>query len=71
MALTSVVPVRRGDAWAVADVEGRLLPLRRTFGPAWELLALSGGSPVGLFGEWDGESLLPLSAFAGGRLVAL
>jgi hypothetical protein len=71
MALTSVVPVRRGEAWAVADGEGRLLPLRRTFGPAWELLALSGGSPVGLFGEWDGESLLPLSACAGGRLVAL
>jgi hypothetical protein len=70
-ALTAVVPMRRGDAWAVADGEGRLLPLRRNFGLAWELLALSGGSPIGLFGEWDGESQLPLSAFAAGRLVAL
>ena len=71
MALTSVVPVRRGHEWAVADGEGRLLPLRRAFGLAWELRALSGGGAIGLFGEWDGESLLPLGAFVGGRLVAL
>jgi hypothetical protein len=69
--LTSVVPVRRGEGWAVADGEGRVLPLRPTFTLGWELRALSGGAPLGVFGEWDGESLLPLSAFAGGRLVAL
>jgi hypothetical protein len=71
MPLTSVLPARQGEGWAVADQGARLLPLRRTFAGGWELLALSGGAPLGLFGEWDGDSLLPLSAFADGRLVAL
>jgi hypothetical protein len=71
LALSSVVPVQRAEAWAVADREGRLLPLRNAFAGGWELRALSGGGPVGVFGEWDGESLLPLSALAGGRLIVL
>jgi len=71
LGLSPAVPVRREDSWAVADGEGRLLPLRRGFALGWELRAVSGGSPIGLFGEWDGESLLPLSASAGGRLIAL
>jgi hypothetical protein len=30
-----------------------------TFG--WELLALSGGYPITIFGEWDGRTLLPIT----------
>jgi len=72
MAFSAVVPVRRGeDRWAVVDAEGRSLPLSPRFTKAWELLALSGGWPVGLFGEWDGEELLPLGAFAEERFVPL
>ena len=72
LALSAVVPARRREGWAVADRDRRLLPLRPAFAGGWELLALSGGGPVGVFGEWDGESLLPLSAFRGratGRAV--
>ena len=67
MALDSVVPVD-GDSWVVADEEGSALPL---VGPCWPLLALSGGNPVGVFGEWDGSELLPLSCWADGALVRL
>jgi hypothetical protein len=34
------------------------------------MLALSGGAPVTIFGEWNGTHLLPMSVWAG-RLVHL
>jgi hypothetical protein len=37
----------------------------------WQLLALSGGHPVRLFGEWIDERLHPLSVEIDDRLVAL
>jgi hypothetical protein len=64
----AVVPARHGEEWLVRDREGRALPLTPRFGQGWRLLALSGGEPLTLFGEWDGERLLPLSAWAEGRL---
>ena len=37
----------------------------------WHLLAASGGQPLAVFGEWDGEALWPLSAMAEGRFLPL
>lgn len=70
--LSAVVPVR-DDAgwWTLRDAEGAVLPLHPSFGGGWTLLALSGGRPVGVFGEWDGDRLLPLSAIADGRWIPL
>ncbi|MNW17288.1 hypothetical protein D3C71_2164270 [compost metagenome] len=31
---------------------------------AWQLLAHSGGAPLRVFGEWDGEQFAPLTAWA-------
>lgn len=62
LALAAVLPVRRGEDWVVCDSEGHCLPLARRFAQTWELLAMSGGEPIGLFGEWDGQCLLPLAA---------
>ncbi|MFL5542776.1 MAG: SWIM zinc finger family protein, partial [Longimicrobiaceae bacterium] len=69
--LAAVTPVRGGEGWAVRDAEGVVLPLAGRFARPWELLALSGGRPLALFGEWDGDRLLPLGALAGGRFVSL
>lgn len=57
--------------WSVRDAEGAVLPISPRFGTGWTLLALSGGEPIDLFGEWDGESLLPLSAWVCGRFHTL
>jgi hypothetical protein len=58
-AVCDVVPWRdEAGAWLVRDRAGFGLPLAR--GEHWRLLALSGGRPVDLTGEWDGEVLLPL-----------
>lgn len=60
--LLSIVPGRVGGAWSVHDAAGDALPVSRRFRAGWPLLALSGGHPLWLSAEWDGESLLPLAA---------
>ena len=67
-ACIEAVPVVDGDRWLVVDEGGDGLPLD---GPAWDLLALSGGHPVVVVGEWDGHRLSPLSCFADGQLWPL
>lgn len=64
--LSGVQPVDDGGVWRLADGQARRLPLHGS-SDVWTLLALSGGRPIDVFGEWDGERLVPLSAFAEGR----
>lgn len=66
--LTDVIPDRSNHGWRVTHSHGYQLPLRAGF-DAWSLLALSGGHPVMLFGEWDGQTLLPLSLWANNRFI--
>jgi hypothetical protein len=68
MLLTNITPVRRNDEWALHDYDGRVLPIHSSV-DAWVILAMSGGHPLALFGEWDGDSLWPLSAWAENELV--
>jgi hypothetical protein len=69
LALAAAIPVRNGGGWALRDAGGAVMPLWPRFGRGWELMALSGGHPVAVFGEWDGEALRPLSAFGGRRFI--
>ncbi|MCC7207224.1 MAG: SWIM zinc finger family protein [Anaerolineae bacterium] len=71
LALASIIPYRTEDGWWVQDTAGDRLPLDAPDHAGWQLLALSGGHPIGLAGEWDGRTLCPLSAYADGRFVAL
>lgn len=64
--LNDITPVpRNNDHWFVRDQAGAALPLMAR--AHWKLLALSGGRPVDLAGEWDGEALRPLGVMAGKR----
>jgi hypothetical protein len=67
--LQTVVPVRRGEQWFARDSDARLLRLKSDSG--WKLMALSGGHPITIFGEWNGRSLLPVSAWTDGRHIEL
>jgi hypothetical protein len=58
-----------GDRWLVRDEDGAALPLAG--GAHWKLLAVSGGRPVELAGEWDGYTLRPLGVMADGRYHVL
>jgi len=69
--LQTVVPVRRGEQWFARDSNASLLSLKSDSTSGWKLLALSGGAPIMIFGEWNGRSLLPINAWADGRHVEL
>lgn len=69
--LEEVVPLKRDEQWMVRDRAGQRLRLNSHFDQDWRLLAVSGGETVALFGEWDGQTLLPLSVWAADRLVPL
>jgi hypothetical protein len=58
--LCQVTPVydETSNRWHICDQHGQALPLVK--GEYWQLLALSGGAPIDLAGEWNGEALLPL-----------
>ena len=65
----AVVPTRSRGAWGVRDAAGHWLPLAVAEDRGWALLALSGGRPLALMGEWEQETLTPLGAWAEGRWV--
>ena len=69
--LRNVIPICSAvnDSWYIRDARGAALPLAK--GEHWQLLALSGGHPVDLASEWDGESLLPLGIMAEGAYYML
>ncbi|HKH92831.1 MAG TPA: SWIM zinc finger family protein [Gemmatimonadaceae bacterium] len=59
-----VRPARRDAArWHLVDDAGRALPLASR--DHRRLLAISGGHPMHVAAEWDGETLLPLAAMLG------
>jgi hypothetical protein len=70
-AFESVTPVRRPQGWIIRDEPGNALGLEVTEAKAWVVYSLSGGQPVSLAGEWDGESFTPLSVRAEGRFLRL
>lgn len=51
----TVVYTPQEQQWYLRDSNSDALPLKQ--GAYWELLALSGGHPVDLAGEWNGETL--------------
>ncbi|MFN7975794.1 MAG: SWIM zinc finger family protein [Acidobacteriota bacterium] len=65
--LRDVVPAP--EPWRVIDRSGHAVATARHDGFA--MLALSGGRPIDVVGEWDGHALRPLAAFAEGAFHAL
>lgn len=59
--LAGVRPARGADGPYLVDGHGDALALRTT--DMWRLLAVSGGRPLTVSGEWSPEGLLPLSAW--------
>ncbi len=67
--LSGVRFARRDGGLAVVDAAGDVLPLRDT--EPWRLLAVSGGAPVTLAGEWTPRGLRPLAAWHDDEAVVL
>jgi hypothetical protein len=68
--MRDVRPAGTGAAgWHLVDTAGHALPLASR--DHRRLLALSGGHPVHVAAEWDGEALLPLAVLAGATFERL
>jgi hypothetical protein len=68
--LVRAVPAWVGRRWLLSD--GQLtIPMVESDADRWRLLAVSGGHPVTVMGEWSPRGLLPLTVWFGHRLVAL
>jgi hypothetical protein len=69
-ALAEGTPVAAGDRWEFVDSSGQAVPLAGQQ-PPWPLLAVSGGHPVTVAGEWGPRGLTPLTVWHGDRAVTL
>lgn len=69
--LSRVTPAGAPGQWVLIDKAGRCVPCSATEEVAWAIAAQSGGHPIPLFGEWDGEAFTPLSLLADGQVVVL
>lgn len=68
--LDRVVPIPDGDSWQLADADEDaalpLTPAARSRAGLWQLVALSGGDPVRVFGECGHQGFTPLTAWPEG-----
>ena len=53
--------------WFIYDQAQQMINLSRKSKRLWQLLSISGGAPVQLFGEWLDDGLLPLGLWQAGR----
>ncbi|MEM8908506.1 MAG: hypothetical protein AAGD05_11715 [Bacteroidota bacterium] len=67
--LEKVRPVlQETDLWLI-DEQDNQVPTHAKEQVVWQLIALSGGHPITVFGEWTGAVFLPLSALVNQRLI--
>jgi len=64
--IQQVVPILIEGSLFVSD-RTSLIPTSKRFERNWTLLALSGGHPVTIFGEWNGFDFFPLSIWIEGK----
>lgn len=69
--IDDVVPIIAGRQLLLIDNDQQQLPTITSEENIWKLLALSGGHPIQVFGEWTGKALTPLTVFVANRIVQL
>lgn len=72
LALENVFAVIKDNGdFGIVDADNMLLPLSLSAGCQWQILALTGGQAFSIFGEWNGEFLLPLSLICQDKFARL
>lgn len=69
--LENVIPVFEKDAFFLVDEQQKMLPLKTDEETAWTTLALSGGQPITVFGEFENQAFVPLSAILADQFMVL
>ena len=72
-ALQGISVVMKDDNLILIDQEQQCLPLTANLSETaiWQILAISGGHPIDLFGEWDGLYFEPLSLLTVDKIISL
>jgi hypothetical protein len=71
LTIDGVMPRWSSGAWTLGDQQGTGIPIVRGFSQGWTLIAVSGGRPVWMCGEWNGDEFRPLSVSNGNTLTSL
>jgi hypothetical protein len=69
--LEAVTPTQLYDQAKLRDTAGQAAPLLAESDTLWQMVALSAGKPLAVFGEWSGSSFSPLSVIQSGRIIPL
>ena len=72
--LNEVVPIFHNNELCLVDANKKYITCHsvstaKNDALAWHLIAVSGGKPIIVFGEWSGEQMTPLSIVSEGRLT--
>lgn len=69
--LEQVKPILDKGNLFLVDKDEHLIPVLQVEKVKWTILAVSGGLPIHIFGEWTGEQFSPLSLTKDNQFVAL
>jgi hypothetical protein len=69
--LEGVTPFINNGELTLIDKKKKKIPVLNKGNKGWKMLALSGGHPITVFGEWSGELFVPLSVVSEDRVIAL
>lgn len=68
--LSNVYPAKSDDGWVLRG-DGAEVPVSEDLADVWLLLAMSGGRAVTVFGEWQGDAVLPYAVVGRSGFAAL
>lgn len=60
--LENVIPIYQNDQFYIVDSYKNMIPIVEKEGLGWKMLALSGGRPIHIFGQWNGQCFEPFSS---------
>lgn len=71
MLIANTLPITQNNQYHLLDQHQHIIPLQTNPTTAWKLIAISGGHPISVFGEWTGSLLIPLSIVQNGQISNL
>jgi hypothetical protein len=71
VSLAAITVMKSHEQWYLRDRQNQGLPIAANYAAMFELVALAGGLPIGITGEWDGHAFYPLSAWINQQFVVL
>jgi hypothetical protein len=69
--LEGITPFIKNDELFLIDKKKKSISALNKGNKGWKMIALSGGHPITVFGEWSGELFIPLSVVSEDRVLGL